>query len=272
MVRFDGYSATTQAAKATDLLALLVEAPGVGNVKLIQGKGFHTFGDRIGVKDGSGIEMGSVMWGGKQGDRTMIEVKGEYSPPVVEALRSRFPHRCTRADACADFDAPGAFERLLAVCTAVKGQHRLIGEKQGDWDDHPELGRTAYYGSRASVARVRLYEKGKQPEYRHLDRPNWARLEVQVRPAKEAKTAFSKLSPVEVWGASAWTRQIAGELLEEHIDPHPAGTTYRHTERDAALRWMCKQYGAHLVDLANDLGGWDVMGLTLREMLKEQTH
>lgn len=273
MVRFDAYSATTTEATSSDMLGLLATSAGIGAFhRMQQGKGFHTFGERVGVKDDSGIEWASVMWGGRQGDRVMVEVKGERSPGAVEALRSRFQHRCTRVDACADFDAPGAFERLVEVCKAVKAEHRLIGEKQGDWDDHPELGRTAYYGARSSVARVRLYEKGLQPEYRHLERPNWARLEVQVRPSKEAKTAFSKLSPVEVWGASAWTRQLAAQVLEEHIDPHPAGTTYRHTERDAALRWMCKQYGAHLVDLAADLGGWDVMGLTLREMLKEQTH
>jgi hypothetical protein len=32
---------------------------------------------------------------------------------------------------------------------------------------------------------------------------------------------------------------------------------------------MCKQYGAHLLDLANDLGGWDMLGRTLKEMISE---
>ena len=38
---------------------------------------------------------------------------------------------------------------------------------------------------------------------------------------------------------------IAAKVLEQHIDPHPAGTTYRLTDRETALRWMCKQYGQH---------------------------
>lgn len=271
MVRFDAYSATTTAAKAPEMLSVLGEAGGLGSFhKMTQGKGFHTFGDRIGIKNEQGVEWGSVMWGGRQGDRVMIEVKGEATPKAVEALRSRFPHRCTRVDACADFDAPGSFDRLLGSCQEVKQGHRLKGEKQGDWDDFPELGRTLYLGARASVCRVRLYEKGKQPEYRHLERPEWTRIEVQVRPAKEAKSAFSALSPVEVWGASAWTRELAGKVLQEHIDPHPAGTTYRLTQRDAALEWMCKQYGSHLVDLACELGGWDCVGLTLREIITAQ--
>lgn len=271
MVRFDAYSATTTEAKAADLVQVLADAGGLGAMhKLRQGKGFHTFGERIGISNANGVEWGSVQWGGKQGDRVMIEVKGEDTPKAVEALRSRFQHRCTRVDACADFDAPGAFERLLEACQHVKQGHRLKGEKQGDWEDFPELGRTLYLGARASVCRVRLYEKGKQPEYRHLERPDWARIEVQVRPAKEAKSEFARLSPMEVWGASAWTRELAAKVLQEHIDPHPAGTTYRLTQRDAALEWMCKQYGPHLVDLANELGGWDCLGLTLREILQQQ--
>lgn len=271
MVRFDAYSATTTEAKAPELLSVLADAAGLGAFhKMRQGKGFHTFGERIGIVNEQGTEWGSVQWGGRQGDRVMIEVKGEATPKAVEAIRERFQHRCTRVDACADFDAPGAFERLLEACQGVKQGHRLKGEKQGDWEDFPELGRTLYLGARASVCRVRLYEKGKQPEYRHLERNDWTRIEVQVRPAKEAKSQFSRLSPSDVWGASAWTRELAAKVLQEHIDPHPAGTTYRLTQRDAALEWMCKQYGAHLVDLANDLGGWDCLGLTLRDVIQQQ--
>lgn len=271
MVRFDAYSATTVEATSNDMLSLLADAGGIGAIhKLRQGKGFHTFGERIGITNQDGVEWGSVQWGGRQGERVMIEVKGEATPKAAELLRSRFSHRCTRVDACADFDAPGSFERLLEACTQVKQGHRLKGEKQGDWDDFPELGRTLYLGARASVCRVRLYEKGKQPEYRHLERPDWTRIEVQVRPAKDAKTAFSALSPTEVWGASAWTRELAGKVLQEHIDPHPAGTTYRLTQRDAAIEWMCRQYGAHMVDLANDLGGWECVGLTLRDTIAAQ--
>jgi len=273
MVRFDAYSATTTAYKSADMLSLLAQNAGLGAIhRLTQGKGFHTFGERVGIKNEEGVEWASVMWGGRQGERVMVEVKGEHTPKAVEAFRSAFPHRCTRVDACADFDAPDSFESLLKACTDIKAQHKLKGEKQGDWDDFPELGRTLYLGARASVSRVRLYEKGKQPEYRHLDRPHWTRIELQVRPAKEAKAEFATLQPAEVWGASAWTRELAAKVLQQHIDPHPAGTTYRLTERESAMRWMCKQYGSHLVSLAEDLGSWECLGLTLRELLKESTN
>lgn len=266
MVRFDAYTATTCALKPTDVLPWLANGPGR---TVHQGKGFHTFRERIAVRVPSGEEVGSVAYGGRQGDRIMIEVKGEMTPPVVELLRGAAEHRCTRVDACADFDAPGAWEALLEPVLKVKADHKLYGERRGDWE-FPELGRTQYLGANSSAIRARLYEKGRQPEYRHLERWDLCRLEIQVRPAKEAKDEFSKLSPLEVWGASKWTRQLAAAVLNEHLDPHAPGTIRRDTNRDRALKWMSLQYGPHLVSLAEDLGGWDMLGRTLGEMVREE--
>jgi hypothetical protein len=198
----------------------------------------------------------------------MVEVKGERSPAVVEALRALQPHRATRLDSCADEERPGAFEDLLGPLLQVKAEHRLYGEKRGDWEQ-PELGRTQYLGAPSSVVRARLYEKGRQPEFRHLARFDLVRLEVQVRPQKEAKDEYSRLSAVEVWGASKWTRQLAEAVLLQKLDPHPPGTIRRDSSMDQALRWMSKQYGPHLVALAAELGSWECVGLTLREMIRE---
>jgi hypothetical protein len=270
MVRFDAYTATMKGAKPDDLMSILFAQVGLGGT-FYESKGFHTFARRLAIKDHSGHEVGAVQYGGHQGDRVMFEVKGEHTPKAVEALRSRFPHRVTRVDSCADFDAPRAFSKLLKACTEVKQANRIIGGKAGDWDDFPEKGRTLYLGSQSSPVRLRLYEKGLQKEYQHLDKPNWVRLEAQIRPkAREAGEAFSRLDALEVWGAGKWTRDLAAKVLQSHVDPHPAGSTYRLSDRETALRWMCKQYGQHLVDLAADLGGWECVGLTISEILTEQ--
>ena len=263
MVRFDGYTATTHAANPHQLVDLF----GSG-LTVREGRGFHQFGHRLSLRDEVG-EVGAVQWGGAHGDRTMLEVKGERSPEVVERLRSRFPHRVTRMDSCADFDAPKAFSRLYRECVAIKRLHRLKGRKDGDWEDFPEEGRTFYIGSPQSVSMVRLYEKGRQPEYRHLGRDNWVRIENQVRPAKDAKEAYATVSAADAWGASKWTRELAGRVLAEHVDPHPAGTTWRKSERDRAIEFMCRQYGAHLLSLKDDLGDWQSVGLTLSEIIAE---
>jgi hypothetical protein len=266
MVRFDAYTATLNGVSPSEFIGLIYGRSG-DEVK--QGKGFHTFGERASVRNEYGEEVGSISWGGRQGDRVMVEVKGERTPEVVERLRSDFPHRCTRVDSCADFERPGAFEELLQPVLRAKSDHRLYGERRGDWE-FPELGRTQYLGANSSPIRARLYEKGKQPEYRHLNRPNLCRLEIQIRPQKEAKSAYANLSALEVWGASKWTRQLASDVLETMLDPQPPGTVRRDSKRDQALRWMASQYGPHLVSLAADLGGWDVLGLTLREMVEEE--
>lgn len=270
MVRFDAYSATMIGPKVDDLAQILVDQVGLFHCRMTEGRGFHSFGKRLSIKDETGSEVGAISHGGRQGSRLMFEVKGQHSPKAAEALRTRFPHRVTRADVCADFDAPGAFEALLATCIEVKKAHRIIGDKAGDWDDFPEKGRTQYLGSTSSPVRMRLYEKGLQPEYAHLNRPNWARIEVQVRPAKEAKESFASLSPIECWGASRWSREIAARVLQQHVDPHPAGTTYRLSDNETKLRWMCKQYGAAILDLVASTGSWECAGLSLKEIIEEQ--
>lgn len=270
MIRFDAYTATTSGMKPDDALSLFANTVGLSQLELKQTKGFHQFAERIGVKDDTGMEVGSFQWGGRHGDLVMVEVKGQYTPEVVERLRSGWAHRVTRVDSCADFDAPRAFERLYKACRQVKKAHGIIGGKAGDWEDFPEKGRTLYLGSKTSTTRTRLYEKGKQPDYAHLGREDWVRLEIQVRPAKEAKNTFSTLSAQEVWGASRWTRDLAAMVLAEHVDPHPAGSTYRKSDDRRAIEWMCRQYGPRLVSMAQDLGGWDVLGLTLSEVVSEQ--
>lgn len=268
MLRFDGYTATTTEANHLELVDLFDYMKNGFSVK--QGHGFHQFANRVAFKDETGSEVGAVQWGGKQGDRTMIEVKGERSPEVVERLRSRYKHRCTRMDSAADFDAPGAFPRLLAVCMAVKRRHRLKGRREGDWEDFPELGRTQYLGSPQSVAMLRLYEKGRQPEYVHLARENWVRAEIQVRPAKDAKDHFSQVSAADAWGASTWSRDLAGEILADHVDPHPAGYTWRKTDLERRLDWVCRQAGPTLLELLAQVGSWECVGLTLGEKMKER--
>jgi len=271
MLRFDAYTATSSSLTVQDAKGIILEGGWrVGaEAKPREAQGFHGFECRQAFVDYCGSEFAAVQWGGMHGDRVMLEVKGEATGPVVELLREDWPHRCTRVDSCGDFDGVGEFSRLYGVCTQVKREHRILGGKAGDWDDFPEKGRTLYLGSRSSSVRVRLYEKGKQPEYVHLERPDWVRLEIQVRPKKEAKTAFAALSPEEVWGASKWTSELHARLLGGHIDPHPAGTVYRLTDDESSFEWMCKQYGPMLARQAEDCGGWEAVGLNIADKLAE---
>jgi hypothetical protein len=264
--RFDAYTATTRAAKAEQLITLAFH---LGD-RIREGRGHHGFEKRYSLVGQDGDEAASISIGGTHGDRAMLEVKGERTPDVVEKLRASFEHRCTRVDSCYDVEQDGAFEAMLIPTIEVKKQYRIKGGKAGDWDDFPEEGRTQYVGAGSSACKARLYEKGLQPEYRHLNRPNWVRLELQVRPEKQAKETYSTASPLEVWGASKWTRDLAGRILQAKLEPLPAGTTYKLSEQERKLRFMCKQYGAAIMQLADDLGSWDLVGPNLQMLIKAE--
>jgi hypothetical protein len=93
---------------------------------------------------------------------------------------------------------------------------------------------------------------------------------LQVRPTKDAKDVYSRADSLAVWGASAWTRELAGLVLAAELAPLPAGTVHRLSDQERALRFMCKQYGSHLIGLRNDLGGWDEVGQKLAEMIRRE--
>jgi hypothetical protein len=264
LTRFDAYTATTRAANHNDLISLFYRE----GDKTRHGRGHHGFSDRVSFSDFSGSETGSVSWGGTHGSLIMVEAKGERTPSIVESLRADYEHHCTRVDSCHDVEVPGAFDSLLAPCLQIKKDYQLKGSRAGDWEDFPEDGRTLYIGANTSPIKLRLYEKGHQPEYRHANRPDWVRIELQIRPTKEAKDAYSRADSLAVWGASKWTRELASLVLAADLAPLPAGTVRKLTQQESALRFMCKQYGSHMIGLHNDLGSWEEVGVHLAEMIR----
>jgi hypothetical protein len=266
--RFDAYTATVRGVEHGVLTSLAGRFMVSGD-KTRTSQGYHGFEHKLAVKGDDGAEWVSVLWGGERHrDLVMCEVKGERTPEVVEAIRETLPgHNCTRSDSAADHDQPGLWETVLPVALRIKRDFHLRGEKRGDWD-YPEDGRTLYLGAPTSAVRVRIYEKGKQPEYRHHQRPDWVRIECQVRPEKEAKRVYAAASAMQVWGASPYTRELAARVLELQVGSLPPYAARRQNERDRALAFMCQQYGAHLVSLKDDLGDWQSLGLTLGEIIK----
>lgn len=267
--RFDAYTATVRGVPYGDLAAV-AHRVSLPSDRMRHGHGYHGFENKLALRGEDGAEWFGLLWGGdRHRDLVMAECKGERTPEFVAALRETFPnHRCTRTDSASDHDAPGLWDIILPIALRVKRDYKLRGERRGDWD-YPEDGRTLYLGAPSSAVRVRIYEKGKEPDYRHLKRPDWVRVECQVRPERDAKDIYARASATDVWGASPFTRELAARILALEVKALPPYAARRLNERDRALAFMCQQYGAHLLSLRDDLGGWKEVGLTLAEMVSE---
>jgi hypothetical protein len=265
MVRFDAYTATVRDADYRDLCQIV----DFSGAKVTGSKGHYGYSERISFRDACGAELACVQFGGTNAATPMVEFKGDRTPLLVDAVRSAFPeHSCSRVDSAYDLDRPGAWDALLTDVLAVKADHKLKGEKRGDWDDHPEDGRTMYLGAPTSPVRCRLYEKGRQPDYRALGMPNWVRLEVQVRPAKAAKKRYATLDAEQVWGASRYTRDLAARVLQREVDPFPAGTVHKESPTQQKRRSMMRQYGAIALDWLTEAGSIEELRRQYEEIMR----
>lgn len=269
MVRFDAYTASVRGIGYRDLCAI-VDFEGA---EVVGGKGHYGYAERISFRDAGGAEIAAVQYGGTNAATPMVEFKGERTPVLVDAVREAFPeHSCSRVDSAYDIAKPGAWDTLLADVLAVKATHKLKGEQRGDWQDFPEDGRTMYLGAPSSTVRTRLYEKGKQPDYRSLGMPDWVRLEVQVRPAKEAKKRYATLTAEQVWGASRYTRDLAARVLQRELNPFPAGTVRKETSEERKCRFMMKQYGPTVLAWLDRAGDIETLRAQMLQYMRESQY
>jgi hypothetical protein len=195
-------------------------------------------------------------------------------------------HKVSRMDAALDYDdGPGTWERLLDICTRLAKAERVEGDERkrvakirtnqmGDWV-HNVHGRTFYLGAFKSAVIARLYEKGIQlredaAKYGRA-RPDISetlvRLEVEVRPDKEAKVRAATATPLEAFGYSEWSRELLRRVESADV-PRVHIRERRDSDHERALNWMVKQYEAHLLQEVADAGGWDHLGEALRRRME----
>jgi hypothetical protein len=191
-------------------------------------------------------------------DTAYFEVKGEHTPAAVAAIRRHWAtaHRVSRMDACEDYDAPGAFDQLVAVLDRNKDPRVKSDEirpRDGD------RGRTIYFGSPTSRVYVRCYEAGKMRDRVHYGKPDWARAEAQVRPGKAAeKLAAAFCSPLDAWGFGAWTQRAAAELSQVEVPrfaPDATPPTF-----DRTTLYLARAFRRHFEEMLEDFGSWRCIG------------
>lgn len=248
-MRFDGYGATIRDTEPRAVVACLADA--VGGVP---GPGPHMrrygattrvqVGERMAAWIGLDTASGAIY----------VEAKGETTPAAVDALRARFPaHSAPRLDVAEDYDEPGAFERLQALVRARKGVKVKAGYVA--LPDDQEDGRTWAAGRRGGVGYLRVYEAGKHPDRVHLARPNWSRIELEARPhyARD-KVAAARMSPLEVWGLTAWTHSVGEALTQCPISRfEPEVRRYSFDKTTAYIARTFRRHLAEMVENGEDL-------------------
>lgn len=271
---FDWYAATVQEDPETlsAILAVRLDAERIA----VPGKHGYTSGwDFL----SRGSIVARMIYGGPNGNPN-VWASGDDTQALVDALRDRWPdaHAVTRADVAIDFDAPGSWESIYQLCTAVVDERGLRQSQAGDWRSLV-AGRTYYVGSRRSAVFARFYEKGLQ--LRGLQPPgvdltpystDHVRLELQVRPDGDLRRFAARCEPVALFGSAEWARDLLERVTGLAL-PRVHIKARRLSDHERALHYLVRQYGAHLQVLADELGGWEHVGEQLQAIaLRIEAH
>lgn len=212
-----------------------------------------------------------LCWGGCNGQGIHFKATGYSGQLFFEFLRiNRLSgYALSRADVRMDSKEVGIFDYMDRVATKFAIQNNILTNTVGDWKTG-KLGRTLYMGSKTSKAQIRIYEKGKQLK----SNPEWARLEIQVRPPKRNdKKRLATWQASDFWSVVPWTRRFINTLMIDKSIPdvQPIKTVWNKSNHQEKVSHMIKQYGNTLEDLANSLPyGWDDLGAFIAEFKKVQ--
>lgn len=207
-MRFDAYAGSI---RQVEFKRVIDEVSAHTGYYPCQGPRLKRFGETINLDAGGRT---ALMLGWDSGNGLVyFEGKGETTPRVAKVIRTLYPliHTVARADVCEDYDEPGVFTKLQDLIRLHKGSRTKSGYVA--LPDDPNEGKTWAVGKRGTVAYMRVYEKGKQPEHVMDCRPDWTRVEGEFRPqyAKE-KLAATIMEPLEFFGFAGWTRRVAEAL------------------------------------------------------------
>lgn len=278
--RFDWYAATILERPARLIATLAAQLGG----SVVGCTPRHGYAEAVQVRDRDRV-LCTVYHGGAFAWPHAFASSDE-TDEFVRVVRSQWPndHSVTRMDAALDFDEPGAFERLAAICGRLAAGERVDGDERkraakvstrtytstlGDL-----TGSTLYLGSPQSAVQSRLYEKG--VELRHkaaaMGTPrddvslDLVRLEVQARPDGPARRRAAHATPYQVFGYAEWSKELLRRVLAADVDRVHIRER-RLSDHERAMRWMVKQYRDHLVHAAELAGGWLELGIDLERRI-----
>jgi hypothetical protein len=256
-MRFDAYAGNVSGSSPEEVALMVSHA---NRARVERGRPRGRYHDVFEVKDGAD----GLGWVGHdhQLDTAFFEFKGSTTPACVAAIRKHWPksHTVSRLDSCEDFNEAGCYGGLVALvdrCIDPRVKSKQIAPRLGADD-----GTTTYWGSPTSRVMVRCYEAGKMKERRHLARPDWVRVEAQVRPGKSVeKVAAAQVTALEAWGWSAWSKRVAESIAQVEVPRFAPPDTAQ--EFDKTTLYLARAFRKHWEEMLADFGSWECIGREL---------
>lgn len=256
-MRFDAYAGNVSGSTPEEV-ATMVAWGVAGRVERVRPRGrYH---DVFEVKDGAE----PIGWVGHdhQLDTAYFEFKGQRTPDSSAAIRKHWSmkHTVSRLDSCEDYDEADCYGRLLGILDRARDprvKSKAIVPRTGD------DGITTYWGSPTSRVMVRLYEAGKMKERLHYRRPNWVRVEAQVRPGKALeKCAAAQITPLEAWGFAGWTHRAAQALTSVEVPRFAPPSELPQFDRTTI--YLARAFRRHFETMLEDLGDFECIGREIK--------
>jgi hypothetical protein len=102
-------------------------------------------------------------------------------------------------------------------------------------------------------------------ERRQFMRPDWVRVEAQVRPGKAVEKAVAaKVSALDAWGWSAWSLRAAERLCQVEVQRFAAPA--ESPEFDRTTLYLARAFRRHLEELLVERGSWLCIGRELEQV------
>lgn len=261
--RWDWYQVTVKERALDVLLPLLSEAYPLADWS--NAKGQHGYLHGYELKVGS-RRLLHVLYGGQNGTAN-ITASGEDAPAFAEQLRRwGGDFKPTRVDSCLDWEEPALFDTMARALLQYATEKELRISQLGDW--HRNKSRTLYVGSPKSPVQLRLYEKGYQVGGEDTAHPDWVRLEVQVRPAKQRRSAAAAWEPSDAFCAG-WVCGALERLLLLPGVRLPVGNIKGPTDQQKQRAWLLRQAGKVLHEWAEEYETPEEFGKALVSALAE---
>ena len=225
-----------------------------GDIEIANPRNGYSQGYRIHREDQDLLHVFTYGTGAAEGS-TQFEAASTASE-VYPIIKELFPyHGVSRLDSAIDFVGADAWDLLVNLVCSVASKYGVSmapfgeGHVRPDGTRDPLKGRTWYFGSKSSVFRIVLYEKGKEQLAKgNIADPTWVRLEVRIRPKSTAKELIGEmnLQPSDLLRMSKWGKEVGESLGFLDLDRINIGSVWKPDDEQLLVTKIARLFNGGL--------------------------